>query len=140
MNWREQAAASHYRTAVAIRDCIRHGDVSDAARGIEELIEALSRSDRRALKSQLIRLMSPVLKSMSQPELRTRSWVATIRGARKEIRDLQDETPSLTDEFIRGVWASCFETAKDQAEAEIDGEILISDLSWEDVFQTSYQL
>ncbi|MCI0464221.1 MAG: DUF29 domain-containing protein [Gemmataceae bacterium] len=140
MNWQEQAASSHYRTAVAIREQLRAGHFGEAAAGMEELIEALARSERRALKSQLIRLMAHVLKWQTQPEHRSRSCAANIRSARKEIEEIQEETPSLTDAVIRSLWASCLESAKDQAEAEMDQEVAVGELSWDDVFATDYRI
>src|SRR5271165_4266255 len=109
MNWQEQASSSHYRTAVAIREQFRAGHLGEAAAGLEELIDALSRSERRALKSQLIRLMAHVLKWRLQPEQRSRSWAASIRSARKEIREIQEETPSLSDDVIKAMWGTCLE-------------------------------
>ena len=140
MNWREQAVSSHYQTAVAIRDELRQGHVAEAALGIEELIDALSRSERRALRSQLIRLMKHVLKWLAQPDLRSRSWATTIRSARSEIRDIQEETPSLTDDVIRAMWQRCYERAKDEAETEMNQETHLENLSWDDVFTTEYRI
>ncbi len=138
MNWREQAVSSHYQTAVAIRDELRQGHVEEAALGIEELIDALSRSERRALRSQLIRLMKHVLKWLAQPEQRSRSWVGSIRSARREIRDIQEETPSLTDDVIRAMWEACLEAARDEAQIEMNQETAIDSLSWDEVFATEY--
>ncbi|MGH8578817.1 MAG: hypothetical protein ACREVK_01390 [Gammaproteobacteria bacterium] len=56
-NWQELSSTSHYQTAMAIRQAFQEGDIGDATIGIEELIEALSRSDKRALRSHLICLM-----------------------------------------------------------------------------------
>jgi hypothetical protein len=139
MNWKTQAADSHYRTAVAIRDHLGAGQVAEAATGLEELIDALSRSERRALKSQLIRLMKHVLKWLSEPEQRSRSWAASIRSARREIRDIQAETPSLSDEVVRAMWDDCLEAAKDEAEAEMNQPVAVPQVSWDDVFTTSFR-
>jgi hypothetical protein len=49
--WQELAATSHYQTAVAVREALRKGNVQDATQGLEELIDALSRADRRALEA-----------------------------------------------------------------------------------------
>ncbi len=139
MNWRDQAVESHYQTAVAIQHQLQAGQVAEASEGMQELIEALARSERRALRSQLVRLMVHVLKWLARPQNRSRSWVATIRGARAEIKDIQAETPSLTDEVIRQMWDSCFSLAKDQAEGEINEDITIPSLSWEEVLIKEYQ-
>jgi hypothetical protein len=53
MNWKELAIESHYQTAVTIKQELVKGDVEEAKIGIEELIEALGRSEKRALRSQL---------------------------------------------------------------------------------------
>ena len=39
---------SHYHTAVAIHEVFQAGDIEDAMSGLEELIDALSRSEERA--------------------------------------------------------------------------------------------
>jgi hypothetical protein len=53
MEWRDLATTSHYQTAVAVKDELAKGNIEEATAGIEELIEALSRADKRALRSQL---------------------------------------------------------------------------------------
>ncbi len=84
--WKDLAMNSHYQTAIAIKNELESNHIESAKAGIEELIEALSRSDKRALKSQLIRLMMPIIKWKTQPEKRTLSWVYSIESARMESR------------------------------------------------------
>jgi hypothetical protein len=140
MTWQELAATSHYRTAVAVAEAIERGRLSDARVGIEELIEALTRSDKRALKSHLVLLMVHVIKWHSQPQRRSRSWRATINNARREIRAIQEDTPSLTRAVIESTWDECFETAKEDAEIEMDQESSLASVSWDQVFEDSYEL
>ena len=140
MNWQEQAATSHYQTAVAIQQELGAGHIEDAKAGIEELVDALSRADRRALKSHLVRLMAHVIKWQTQPQKRSRRWAATIRSARTAIQDIQEDTPSLTDDVIRAMWDSCFESAKDQAESELDEEVTVASLLWDEVFGIDYRV
>ena len=139
-NWQELAVTSHYQTAVAVEEALQRGDVPDAAAGIQELIDALSRADKRALRSQLIRLMTHVIKWKSQPEKRSRSWRQTIRSARQEIADLQEDTPSLTREVIEGMWVSCLASAKENAEDEMNQETSVSKLTWKEVFEKEYKV
>lgn len=138
MNWQELSTTSHYQTAVAVEQRLRHGDVQEAAKGLEELIDALARSEKRALKSQLARLMLHVLKWKLQPEKRTRSWLASIHNARQEIADIQEETASLTRSVIDRMWDKCLLTAKRDAEGEMDTQLPDVTLSWEQVFETEY--
>lgn len=140
MNWQNLSTDSHYKTAVAIRSELELGNVAEAAKGIEELIEALSRSEKRALKSQLVRLMLHIIKWKSQPEKRSRSWVASIKDARDEIDDIQDETPSLNNAVIESLWDKAFVIAKRDAEAEMGKKSDVQSVSWEEAFVEEYEL
>ena len=138
--WQNLASASHYQTALGVEEALRRGDISDATLGIQELIDALSRSDKRALKSHLTRLMTHVLKWRCQPEKRSRSWRATIRNSRREIADLQEDTPSLNRAVIEAMWQACLEAAREEAEGEINQEMEVDRLTWEEVFDAPYDL
>jgi hypothetical protein len=81
-----------------------------------------------------------VLKWHCQPEARSRNWAASIRSTRAEIRDIQEETPSLNDDVIRELWQKCFQTARDEAEAEMNQEVSIPHLTWDDVFTAEYRI
>ena len=138
MGWQELSASSHYQTAVAIEQELRKGNIPEATAGIKELIEALGRSEKRALKSHLVRLMAHIIKWKTQPERRSYSWAATIYSAREEIRDIQSEIPSLTDAVIREMWDRCFLTAKREAEGDMNQAATVSALSWHEVFEEPY--
>ena len=62
MNWKELAMTSPYQTAIKIKNDLIQGHIEESTLGIEELIYALSRSDRIALRSQLTRLMMHIIK------------------------------------------------------------------------------
>jgi len=138
--WQDLAIDSHYKTAVAVKDSLVEGDLADARAGIEELIEALTRAEKRAVRAQLIRLMQHIIKWRSQPSHRSRSWAATIFNAREEIADHRDEVPRLTRSLIEGFWEKCFESARRFAEAEMDGPATVDALTWEQVFDEEYEL
>ena len=65
-DWHQLAVESHYRTAMGVKEALEEGDLDGALRGIDELIDAMGRSDRRAVRSQLIRLMQHIIK-MARP-------------------------------------------------------------------------
>lgn len=140
MQWEELAATSHHQTAVAIRDRLVEGHVEEASVGLEELIEALSRAEKRALKSQLVRLMMHVIKWKCQPDARSRSWALTIWNARNEIADIREETPSLNEGVVLGMWETCFRRAKEGAEREMGVSCDVDSLTREEVFDDSYSL
>jgi len=138
MNWQELAAASHYQTAVSIRHELLTGNAGEALIGTEELIESLSRSDKRALRSQLIRLMAHIIKWKSEPERRSRSWAATIENARIEIEELLELEPALNPS-VPALLKELFEKAKRLSEKEMGKKTLLAELSWKEVFDDEYQ-
>ncbi len=71
---------------------LRAGELSalDVA-NIAEEIESLGRSDRRELGSRLTVLLLHLLKWRSQPDTRSKSWLATIREQRRQIEKLLRE-------------------------------------------------
>lgn len=139
MNWQELATNSHYQTALAIREELLAGNTDEALRGAEELTEALSRSDKRALRSQMIRLMAHIIKWKSEPERRSRSWVATIENARIEIEELSEFEPSLKP-HVPNLVTELFGKAKRLAEKEMNKKTLLTELSWQEVFEDEYNL
>jgi len=62
---------------------------------LAEELEAMAKSDERALASQLRRLLEDLLKWQFLPSRRGASWERTATDARDQIRDLMDESPSL---------------------------------------------
>lgn len=140
LNWQDLATTSHYQTAVAVKHALRAGDTDNAMQGLEELIDALARSDRRVLESYLTRLMQHIIKWRVQPERRSPSWAATIRTARRQIARLQRETPSLNRRVIEALWHDVLLDAIDEAEGEMNRRVPPLTLTWEEVFETAYTL
>jgi hypothetical protein len=139
MDWHELATTSHYQTAIAVREELEKNNIEEATVGIEELIEALSRADRRALRSQLIRLMAHIIKWKTEPEQRSRSWAATIANARVEIDELLEFEPSLKPS-VPDALEELFKKAKYVAEKEMNRKISVAALSWKEVFEDEYSL
>lgn len=140
MDWQELSATSHYQTALEIEQELEKGNVEEASTGLKKLIEALGRSEKRALKSHLTRLMAHIIKWKTQPVKRSRSWVATIYNARDEIKDIQEETPSLTNDMIEEIWNKCLQSANREAEADMNQDSSVSELNWQEVFEEDYRI
>jgi hypothetical protein len=140
MDWQQLSSCSHYQTAVAVEEALKRGDTVEATAGIQELIDALARSDKRALRSQLTRLMAHIIKWKTQPKRRSRSWQASIATARLEIAEIQEETPSLNRDLIEQLWDRCFKAAKTEAEAEMDEIAKLNKVTWSEVFEKEYKL
>jgi hypothetical protein len=66
---------------------------------LAEEIESLGKSDRRALRSQIRRILRHLLKLEVSPAVEPRAgWRETIGDARSEIGDLLRDSPSLRRE------------------------------------------
>jgi hypothetical protein len=139
MDWAGLSATSHYQTAVAVKQKLEEQNIADATLGIEELIEALGRSDKRALRSQLTRLMAHIVKWKIQPQQRSRSWLVTITDARNEITGILEDEPSLR-RSVPELWDKCFNAAKRLAWDETGVEPMISALTEREVFEERYSL
>ena len=101
--------------------------------------ESLLCSDKRVLKSQLIRLMMHIIKWIIQPQYRSRSWLLTIESARIEIEGLLEDEPHLKPE-IDHLWNKCFNQAVRLAKKETGIKPNLSELSLDDVFKKYYNL
>ncbi|MBD2743155.1 DUF29 domain-containing protein [Coleofasciculus sp. FACHB-1120] len=85
---------------------------------IEE-IEDMGRSERRSLKSNLIIVLTHLLKWQFQPEFRSGSWKGSIVEHRRRIREALKDSPSLKP-YLEEVFVKCYLDAVEQASAETE--------------------
>lgn len=85
---------------------------------IEE-VEGLSRSDKRALKSQVIRVLKHLLKLNYQPNAfyYLNSWRSSVAEGRSQIKLILQDSPSLKP-YLEQVFAECYQNALEEAVAE----------------------
>jgi len=139
MNWKTLASHSRYQTAVAIQRALQQQDWTALEIGIEELIASLGKSEERALRSQLIRLMMHVIKWNIQPQRRSRSWLLTISNARLEIAEILEYEPHLQPKIAQ-LWDKCFQAAVELAETETGITATVASLDEHQVFKQKYSL
>ena len=139
-NWKELVTTSHLETVREIQRALADGNLDDAEEGLDLLLESMSKQARRAVQSQLIRLMKHIINWKMQPECRSVSWAVSIANARYEIFKTQEYESSITDEVIRGMWSRAFTQAKKEAELEMQKKSTIETLSWDEVFNDDYDL
>lgn len=63
-------------------------------------IEGMSRTEKRAIASNLRIILMHLLKYKYQPEKRTNSWRFTIREHRLRLEKLLEDSPSLKNYFV----------------------------------------
>jgi Domain of unknown function DUF29 len=138
--WQELVFSSHYLTTAAIKTELLDGNVEAALIGTTELMESMGKIDRRAVKSHLAVLMMHIIKWKTQSHKRSNSWLQTIDNARDEIRDIQEDTPSITDNVIGESWDVAWKRAVRNAEREMGEKSRVGNLTWREVFEEEYIL
>lgn len=138
--WDELVFQSPYLALVKAKELLQEGQMTEAYDVLESLMESMGRSERKAVSSQLTRLMLHIIKWQCQPEKRSASWVISIRSARREIADSQEEMPSLNRDFLLSIWDKCFAAAKQDARDEMGKKPEIISLSWAEVFEYTYTI
>ncbi|NTW20145.1 MAG: DUF29 domain-containing protein [Aphanizomenon flos-aquae DEX188] len=138
--WNELVFQSPYLAVVKAKQLLQEGKITEVDQILENLVESMGRSEKRAVSSQLTALMLHIIKWKCQPEKRSASWVISIRSARREIADSQEEMPSLNQEFLESIWDKCFASAKQDARDEMGKKPEIIALSWDEVFEEIYTL
>jgi hypothetical protein len=83
---------------------------------IEE-IEAMGRSERNALESNLIVVLMHLLKYKYQPQKRSRSWLSSIFEHRRRLVEAFKTSPSLK-RYYENVFDECYQYAMKQASIE----------------------
>ena len=81
---------------------------------IEE-IECMGRSEKRALKSNLVVILMHLLKY--KPEKRTNSWLSSIFEHQRRLKEGLAESPSLKNYFL-SAFRECYQDARKQAAIE----------------------
>jgi hypothetical protein len=98
-------------TAELIREgCWQAVDVEHLAGELEDL----SKSERRAIASQLVRLLLHLLKWQHHPERRSDSWLDSITDARLQIELAIQDSPSLRSYPLQ-VLAQSYQRARHSA-------------------------
>ena len=72
-NWEEISSTSELLAVEEIKKSFDAGDFVDVEDGLTQLLETMANSERKSILSQLVRLMSHVIKWKIQPEKRSRS-------------------------------------------------------------------
>ena len=85
---------------------------------LTEELESMGKSERRQLLHRLAILLAHIIKWRVQPELRSRSWVATIKVQQRDLGKLLKQNPSLRADLLETVEEALIE-ARENAAAEM---------------------
>lgn len=133
VDWELLALTSPLAVALQVRELLQDGDSTNALRGLEELIDALARSEDRELRHRMEVLIVHVLKWKTQPP-GTKSWRLTINEQRRQIAELQQDNLRFTEAYMRERWRRYLQIALAKAHDEMDQPAAVDTLSWEEVF------
>lgn len=90
----------------------------DVANLIEE-IEDMGKSQKQAVRSNLIVLLMHLLKYQYQPEKQSGSWKYTIREHRRPLIEAFEDSPSLLN-YLAEVFDKCYQNARKEAADETE--------------------
>jgi hypothetical protein len=91
-------------------------DELDLANLLEE-VEWMGRSEKRAIKSNLIVVLIHLLKYQFQPDQRSSNWRGSIVEHRRRLRDDLKDSPSLHG-YASEIFLEAYEDAREQASVE----------------------
>ena len=137
-NWEELTATSYVDTVEELQLTLVEQDYEQLSEGLQTLLISMSQEVKRALRSQLSRLMMHVVKWKIQPEKRTGSWAVSILDARENIAEIMYERPSPNRRFVQEIWDRTVEQAIRKAEEETQSRTKLSTLTWQEVFEDEY--
>ena len=87
--------------------------------GLYDFLVEMGNSDKRALRSQVTRLIHHLLKFTYQPSKASVSWRSSVRNARNEILDIVEFSPSLKRVLLDYLQdQEIYDRAKENAEDE----------------------
>lgn len=139
-DWEELTATSYVDTVAELQTTLAEHDYEQVSEGLHTLLTSMSQELKRALRSQLSRLMMHVVKWKIQPEKRSGSWAVSILDARENIEEIMQEKPSLNSQFIRDVWDRTVQQAIRKAEEETQNRTNLTTLTWQEVFEDDYSV
>ena len=97
---------------------MRQGKLAEIdVENVAEELEAMGRSEKRALESRLTVLLTHLLKWHYQPVRRGKSWELTIKEQRLRIQKLLRDNPSIRKE-LQPCFLECYQFAIFQAVKE----------------------
>jgi len=137
-DWEELTATSYVDTIEELQLTLAEQDYEQLSEGLQTLLASMSQELKRALRSQLSRLMMHVVKWKIQPEKRTGSWAVSILDARENIEEIMMEKPSLNRRFVLDIWDRTVEQAIRKAEEETQSRTELTTLTWQEVFEDEY--
>lgn len=121
---------------------LQHGKLVEVDRvNLIEELEAMVRSEKKAIRSNLRILLMHLLKYKYQSEKRTNSWLFTIREHRKRLQDDFENSPSLKRYFYETFLKSyedARELAADETGLSINTFPVESPFSQEDTLNPDY--
>ncbi len=88
---------------------------------LAEEIESMGKRERRALISQLARLLMHLLTREHQPERRSRSWRLSLQDAQAKVARLLEDNPSL-EAAMPELMTHAYDDARRAAAIEVDTE------------------
>ncbi|WP_018619213.1 DUF29 family protein [Spirosoma luteum] len=138
--WQELTATSYVDTVEELQTTLAEQDYEQLSEGLQTLLTSMSQELKRALRSQLSRLMMHVVKWKIQPEKRSGSWAVTILDARENIDEIMREKPTLNRRFVQEIWDKTLQQPIRKAEEGTQCRTTLMTLTFQEVFDDEYSV
>lgn len=139
-DWDELTATSYVDTVEELQTTLAEQDYEQLSEGLQTLLTSMSQELKRALRSQLSRLMMHIVKWKIQPEKQSGSRAVSILDACENIDEIMQEKPSLNRRFVLEIWDRTVQQAIRKAEEETQCRTELSMLTWQEVFEDEYSV
>ena len=139
-DWDELTATSYVDTVAELQTTLAEQDYEQLSEGLQTLLTSMSQELKRALRSQLSRLMMHIVKWKIQPGKQSGSWAVSILDARENIDEIMQEKPSLNRRFVSEIWDRTVQQAIRKAEEETQFRTELTTLTWQEVFEDEYSV
>lgn len=99
---------------------LREGRLAEIdVKNLIEEIEDMGKSQKQAVRSNLIVVLMHLIKYKYQPERRSGSWKYTIREHRRRLTEAFEDSPSLRN-YCMEVFDKCYQSARKEAADETE--------------------
>ncbi len=136
--WEDLIFTSDYLAGVQIQKCLEDNEVEEAKMGLQMLLESQKMWEQSELQWKLRDLMFHVLIGILVPQKRTAKWSIELDNMRTDIENHRHKNPVMDDNYVKTIWNTAFEVAKENAQLWVSQSREIPELSWGEVFEKEY--
>ena len=123
-----------------IKELMHKGEYEAAKKGIDELFDFETKTEKTEMQKALVRLMEAIIVWNESPEHKTGEQIHEIFEATQNLEFFIEEETELNYDYLKSVWDKANKRAKKYTEIKLQTELNIQSLTWAQVFETEYTM